>query len=276
MTTRWVKRAVVLTFAGILVCSLPAVGGVALAAPVNKNVKAQEKAWGKVFLKAGPEISLSYDWEGEVLEAKGMNRDGKDLLEGAAGLAGKDCDTAVRILVKRMDDKGWFDKNNADRTKDMVIESEKNSVYPEAGFMDEIRKAVQEIIDRKNIELYVTVKDNGYLAEGNYIGREEAKKIALRELGLKAENITYAECDLENGIYELEFLVNGVELEVNVNADSGAVVNVDWDDDRDDGRDDDRYDDDRDDDGRYDDADRDDDDRDDDDRYDDDQDGDDD
>ena len=275
MTTRWVKRAVVLTCAGILVCSLPAVGGVALAAPVNKNVKAQEKVWGKVFLKAGPEISLSYDWEGEVLEAKGMNRDGKDLLEGAASLAGKDCDTAVRILVKRMDDKGWFDKNNAERTKDMVIESERNSVYPEAGFMDEIRKEAQEVIDRRNIELHVTVKDNGYLAEGNYIGREEAKKIALRELGLKAENLTYVECDLENGIYELEFLVNGVKLEVNVNADSGAVVKVDWDDDRDD---DDRYDDDWDDDGY--DNDRDDDDRyddqDDDDRYDDDQDGDDD
>ena len=244
MMTKRIKKAAILVFAGFMAISLPGVGSTALGAPSNRETRAKEETWGRVFLSAGPKISLSYDREGEVLETKGLNQDGRKLLEGAGSFAGMDCDTAVRRLVKRMNDKGWFHKDRNER--ELVIESEKGSVYPRADFMKEIEEAAWKAVEKNSIDIIITLKDNGKQSEQLYIGKNEAKEIVIRELGLKENELTYKECDLDDGVYEWEFLVNGRKLEVDVNAATGKIVNVDWDDDA--GVwDDDRHDDDRDD-----------------------------
>ena len=99
MTAKRIKKAAILVCAGFMALSLPGVGSTALGAPSNRETRIQEETWGRVFLSAGPKISLSYDKEGEVLEAKGLNQDGRKLLEGAGNFAGADCDTAVRLSL---------------------------------------------------------------------------------------------------------------------------------------------------------------------------------
>ncbi|MFR2693797.1 MAG: PepSY domain-containing protein [Enterocloster bolteae] len=229
MTAKRIKKAAILVCAGFMALSLPGVGSTALGAPSNRETRIQEETWGRVFLSAGPKISLSYDREGEVLEAKGLNQDGRKLLEGAGNFAGADCDTAVRRLVKRMDDRGWFrrDKNE----KELVIESEKGSVYPRADFMKEIEEAAWEAVNKNGIDITITLKDNGKQSEQLYIGKNEAKRIAIKELGLKENELTYKGCELDDGVYELRFLVNGRKLEVDVNAATGRIADVDWDND---------------------------------------------
>lgn len=278
MTTKRIKKAAILACAGFMAFTLPGAGSTALGAPSGKEARIQEETWGRVFLSAGPKISLSYDREGEVLEAKGMNQDGRRLLEGAGDFYGVDCDTAVRKLVKRMDDKGWVHQDRND--KELVIESEKGSVYPRTDFMKEMEDAAWDVVNRRGIDITITLKDNGKQSDQVYIGKNEAKQIAIKELGLKENEVTYKECDLDDGVYEMEFLVKGKKLEVDVNASTGKIVDVDWDnaagawddDDRDDERDDNDWDNDERDDDDRDDDERDDDERDDDDRDDDDQD----
>ena len=241
MTTKRIKKAAILVCTGFMALSLPGVGSTALGATLGRETRVKEETWGRVFLSAGPKISLSYDREGEVLETKGLNQDGRKLLEGAGNYAGVDCDTAVRRLVKRMDDKGWFPEGRNE--KELVIESEKGSVYPRADFMKEIEEAAWEAVSKDSIDVTITLKDNGKQSEQLYIGKKEAKGIAIKELGLKENELTCRSCDLDDGVYELEFLVNGRKLEVDVNAATGKIVDADWDNDAGD-RDDDRFDDD--------------------------------
>lgn len=291
MMKKTIKKAVVLTFAGLLAFSLPTAGSVSLGAPSNRSVSGHEKVWGRLLISAGPELSISYDQYGDVLEVKGVNPSGKEVLEGAGDYTGEDCDTAVKKLVKRLDDKGWLDKDSEARTRSLIIKSEKGSVYPKHDFMTDIEHAARAVIDSRNINVHLSIVDHGQLDDRGYIGKDAAEKIILKELGIKAEDLTRKEYDLDDGVYEMEVKVDGVKIEVDVDAVTGKILKIDrdndghddrWDDDRydDDHDDDDRYDDDHDDDrhdddddDRYDDDDRDDDDRyddhDDDDRYDD-------
>lgn len=118
---------------------------------------------------------------------------------------------------------------------------------------------------------------------------ETAKEAALKAMNIKKSDAVFTEqeCDLDDGIYELEFTAGKLEYDVEVNAYTGKVTRADyennrnwddlrddrWDNDRYNGWDDDRFDDDDrwdDDDDRWDDDDHWDDDRfDDDDRWDD-------
>lgn len=277
MMKKTIKKAVVLTFAGLLAFSLPTAGSVSLGAPSNRSVSGHEKVWGRLLISAGPELSISYDQYGDVLEVKGVNPSGKEVLEGAGDYTGEDCDTAVKKLVKRLDDKGWLDKDSEARTRSLIIKSEKGSVYPKHDFMTDIEHAARAVIDSRNINVHLSIVDHGQLDDRGYIGKDAAEKIILKELGIKAEDLTRKEYDLDDGVYEMEVKVDGVKIEVDVDAVTGKILKIDRDNDGHDDRwDDDDHDDDRhddDDDDRYDDDDRDDDDRyddhDDDDRYDD-------
>lgn len=114
------------------------------------------------------------------------------------------------------------------------------------------------------------------------IGIEKAKEAALKAMDIKKSDAVFTEqeCELDDGVYELEFTSGKLEYDVEVNAYTGKVTKADyennrdwddlrddlWDNDRDNGWDDDRWDDD---DGRFDDDDDDRFDDDDDDRFDD-------
>ena len=82
MTAKRIKKAAILVCAGFMALSLPGVGSTALGAPPNRETRIQEETWGRVFLSAGPKISLSYDKEGEVLEAKGLNQGRTEIIRG--------------------------------------------------------------------------------------------------------------------------------------------------------------------------------------------------
>ena len=90
-----------------------------------------------------------------------------------------------------------------------------------------------------------------------YIDRETAERIVLEQFGLKEDSLKLKEYELDDGVYEIEVVIQGVGHEVELDAVTGAVLDIDRDDDHDghyyddDDRDDDRdddHDDDRDDD----------------------------
>ena len=98
------------------------------------------------------------------------------------------------------------------------------------------------------------------------VQRDTVREIIRQYMGLKTEDIKDLEVDLDDGMFEAEFHVNGLEFEYTISAKTGQVLRAElgdgddddrWDDDNDDrwdDDDDDRWDDD-DDDDRWDDDD---------------------
>ena len=80
-------------------------GKTAFGAPSYRASSNKEEVKGRILVSGGPDISISYDKDGTVLEIKGIDRDGKNFLEGQEGYVGKSCKTAVGRLVRRLDEK---------------------------------------------------------------------------------------------------------------------------------------------------------------------------
>lgn len=72
----------------------------------------------------------------------------------------------------------------------------------------------------------------------SYVTMDAAKAAALAKLGLTREEARFVahECELDDGVYELELWAGGVEYDCRVDAATGAVLQAarDWDDDWDD------------------------------------------
>ena len=259
MLKRRLNRAVVFACAAILAAGA---GNTAFGAPSYRASSNKEEVKGRILVSGGPDISISYDKDGTVLEIKGIDRDGKNFLEGQDGYVGKSCKTAVGRLVRRLDEKGWFDEHADGSRKSLVVKAEKGSEYPDDQFMREIEDEVRDIAKDREINVYIKVVGTHSLDGKGYIDRETAEKIVLEQFGLKEDSLKFKEYELDDGVYEIEVVIQGVGHEVELDAVTGAVLDIDRDDDHDgryddDDRDDD-HDDDRDDDhddDRYDDHD---------------------
>ena len=268
MLKRRLIRAVVFACAAILAAGAAGAGNTAFGAPSYRASSNKEEVKGRILVSGGPDISISYDKDGTVLEIKGIDRDGKNFLEGQEGYVGKSCKTAVGRLVRRLDEKGWFGEHADGSRKSLVVKAEKGSEYPDDQFMREIEDEVRDIAKDREINVYIKVVGTHSLDGKGYIDRETAEKIVLEQFGLKEDSLKFKEYELDDGVYEIEVVIQGVGHEVELDAVTGAVLDIDRDDDHDGRYDDDDRDDDHDDD-RYDDHDDDRDDDQDDDRYDD-------
>ena len=271
MLKRRLIRADVFACAAILAAGAAGAAGAgntAFGAPSYRASSNKEEVKGRILVSGGPDISISYDKDGTVLEIKGIDRDGKNFLEGQEGYVGKSCKTAVGRLVRRLDEKGWFGEHADGSRKSLVVKAEKGSEYPDDQFMREIEDEVRDIAKDREINVYIKVVGTHSLDGKGYIDRETAEKIVLEQFGLKEDSLKFKEYELDDGVYEIEVVIQGVGHEVELDAVTGAVLDIDRDDDHDGRYDDDDRDDDHDDD-RDDDHDDDRDDDHDDDRYDD-------
>ena len=245
------KKAAVFMCTAILAAGTVGAGNVAMGATWHKAQTNRKEVKGRILVSAGPDISIAYDRDGDVLEIKGIDRAGKDFLDGQDGYLGEDCKDAVKRLVRRLDEKGWFDRETASSKNSLVIKAEKGSRYPNDNFMKEIEKGVRDVVESRDIDVYVKVVGLHALNDKGYIDRETAEKMVLEQLGLTAGDLKIKEYELDDGVYEIEVVINGVAYEVDLNAVTGEIVDMDRDDDNDgryDDEDDDRYDDDHDDD----------------------------
>lgn len=246
MLKRRLNRAVVFACAAILAAGAAGAGNTAFGAPSYRASSNKEEMRGRILVSAGPDISISYDKDGTVLEIKGIDQDGKRFLEGQDGYVGKSCKTAVGRLVRRLDQKGWFGEHADGSRKSLVVKAEKGSEYPDDQFMREIEDEVRDVAKDREINVYIKVVGTHSLDGKGYIDRETAEKIVLEQFGLKADSLKFKEYELDDGVYEIEVVIQGVGHEVELDAVTGAVLDIDRDDDHDGRYDDD--DDDRDDD----------------------------
>lgn len=271
------KRSTMMIMAAVMGLMVAAGSGArsfeAAAQTTSKVYEVGKDAAGSILLSMEPQIRVTYDSKGKVLTVKGLNEEGRRVVRAYTdSYKGRNCKTVINELVQEIYDAGYFDTAVGGKTRNIVVKLEKGSKYPNNDFLDDVEKEVRRVVRDNKIDSSVVVLDKSDYLDNGYIGLEKAKEIVLAQLHLSEAQFTDQEYDLEDGVYELEFTVGGVEYEYEVDAVTGKVMkadyerNDDWHDyDRDDRYDDDRYDDDRYDDDRYDDDhDDDDDDRDDD------------
>ena len=71
---------------------------------------------------------------------------------------------------------------------------------------------------------------------------KELIRSGLEQLGLTAGDLKIKEYELDDGVYEIEVVINGVAYEVDLNAVTGEIVDMDrYDDEDDDDHDDDDH-----------------------------------
>ena len=196
----------------------------------------ESKSAGTVLLSVNPEIEVEYDNGGLVLEIEGINDDGKTIVAGFEDYKGKDCSTVVNELVKKIYESGYFSNTVDGHTKNIVLKLEEGSAYPDDDFLEKVAEGVRDAVKTCGITSETMTVREDDLDDDGRIGQDKAKELLLSQLGLTAASFNNHEYELDDGVYEFEFSVNGVEYEYEVDARTGKILeadidgNDDWDD----------------------------------------------
>ena len=230
--------------------SAPPASAAPVAPAADPTPAAEAQPAGTVLLSVNPEIEMDYDAAGSVLTLEGKNDDALAVLSGYTGYEGRACADVVGELVGRIHQGGYFDDTISGHERNIVLKLEQGSVQPGEAFLEELAAAAQSAsasgqIGSRAVTLDEDDYDDAYGDKG-YISAEAAREVLSAQLQRDDLQFVEREYDLSDGEYELEFVLDGVEYEYEVNAVTGKVTEAERDGADDDGRDD-LYDDDWDD-----------------------------
>ena len=186
---------------------------------------------GTVLLSVNPEIEMDYDDGGNVVALTGRNQEAQTLLASYTGYEGRPCTQVVGELVDEINALGYFDATVGGREKNIILKLERGSAYPNDQFLNELAEAVRLVVETDQIgSQAVTLDQDDYddvYGDKGYINASAAQSILSTQLGRDDLQFVEKEYDLDDGEYEVEFLLDGVEYEYEVNAYSGKVTEMD-------------------------------------------------
>ncbi len=186
---------------------------------------------GTVLLSVNPEIEMDYDEVGNVVALTGLNEDGKAVLASYTGYEGKPCATVVGELVDEINAGGYFDATIDGHEKNIVLKLERGSAYPNDQFLNELAEAVRLVVEADQIGSQTVALDSDdyddTYGDKGYINAAAAQNILSTQLGRDDIQFVEKEYDLDDGEYEVEFVLDGVEYEYEVNAVTGKVTEMD-------------------------------------------------
>ena len=191
-------------------------------------------AVGTVLLSVNPEIEMDYDDAGNVVALTGRNQEAQTLLASYAGYEGRPCTQVVGVvgeLVDEINALGYFDATVGGHEKNIILKLERGSVYPNDQFLNELAEAVRLVVETDQIgSQAVTLDQDDYddaYGDKGYINASAAQSILSTQLGRDDLQFVEKEYDLDDGEYEVEFVLDGVEYEYEVNAVTGKVTEMD-------------------------------------------------
>ena len=204
--------------------------------PAQELVAPQETA-GTLLLSVNPAIELDYDMAGDVLALNALNDDARAVLAGYDSYYGRSAEVVAAELVGEIDEAGYFDTTVAGNERNIVLRLERGSEYPE-GFLADVEASVRQAVsDRGGTSRPVAIGaddfNNDY-ADRGYISSDAAERLVAAQTGVQNPQFVVKEYELDDGDYEVELVIDGVEYEFEVDAYTGRVTEVE----RDDGRED--------------------------------------
>ena len=195
-------------------------------------------AVGSILLSVNPEIEVAYDAQGKVVEVEGVNDDGRSVVGGYDGYEGRDTGAVMGELVYEISDDGYFDGGINGRERNIVLKMADGSSAPSDDFMEQVADSVRTAASGCGLTSSAYALDQDDLDDSGLIGIEAAKEIVLGQLDIDPASASFRdhEYELDDGVYELEFVYEGVEYDYEVDARTGKVLeadlegNDDWDD----------------------------------------------
>ena len=188
---------------------------------------------GTLLLSVNPEIEMDYDENGDVVALTGLNDDGRAVLASYSGYEGKPCETVIGELVAAIDAEGYFETTIGGQERNIVLKLERGSKYPSEAFLDDLADAVRAVVEADQIGSQTVALDSDdyddAYGDRGYINAQAAQGILSAQLGRDDIQFVEKEYDLDDGEYEVEFVLDGVEYEYEVDAVTGKVTEMDMD-----------------------------------------------
>ena len=186
---------------------------------------------GTVLLSVNPEIEMDYDQAGNVVALNALNEDGRAVLSAYSGYEGRACTEVIGELVDEINAAGYFDATIAGQARNIVLKLERGSAYPSDQFLNELAEAVRLVVESGQIGSQAVALDRDDYDEAygdlGYINAAAAQSILAAQLGRDDIQFAEQEYDLGDGEYEVEFVLDGISYEYEVNAVTGKVSEMD-------------------------------------------------
>ena len=225
-----------LTLTTLTACGSPAGTGSSQGAADNTEPVMQADAGGSVgtvLLSVNPEIEIDYDKAGNVVALTGLNADGQAVLASYTGYEGRSCTAVVSELVDAINAGGYFDATIDGHEKNIVLKMERGSAYPSDQFLNDLAEAVRLVVEADQIGSQTVALDSDdyddAYGDKGYINAAAAQNILSAQLDRDDIQFVEKDYDLDDGEYEVEFVLDGVEYEYEVNAVTGKVTEMDMD-----------------------------------------------
>lgn len=185
---------------------------------------------GTLLLSVNPEIEVTYDDQGNATALTAMNQEGEAILASYTDFEGKSCKVVVSELVAAINQAGYFDITIDGHEKNIVLKVERGSRYPSDDFLTELTAAIQALVEADKIGSRTVLLDeddyDDVYGDKGYISAEAAQNLLAAQLERDDLQFVEKEYDLDDGDYEVEFVLDGVEYEYEVNAVTGKVTEV--------------------------------------------------
>ena len=209
--------------------SLPSLS--ALPSAAASSQEESNASVGTVLLSVNPEIEMDYDGHGNVTALTGRNQDAQALLSDYTGYEGRPCTEVIGELVQEISARGYFDTTVGGKERNVILKLEQGSAYPTDQFLEELAGAVRQVVAAEQsgsqpVLLDQDDYDDAYGDKG-YINASAAQSILSAQLGRDDLQFVEKDYDLDDGEYEVEFVLDGVTYEYEVNAYTGKITEVD-------------------------------------------------
>ena len=226
---RFFTALTVTALAGAL--TLTALTGCSGGGSTTSTLTPTNAAAGSLLLSVNPEIELEYDDQGNTLALAGINDDGAAVLSDYAGYEGKPADDVVEELIGRIYAAGYFQGTVDGHPKNLVLKLENGSQYPSDDFLERIAADARTVLETQQVSAQtLTIDEDDYddqYRDQGYINAQTAESILATQLQRNDLQFVEKDYDIDDGTYEIEFVLDGVEYEYEVNASTGKVLEVD-------------------------------------------------
>lgn len=209
--------------------SLPSLS--ALPSAAASSQEESNASVGTVLLSVNPEIEMDYDGHGNVTALTGRNQDAQALLSDYTGYEGRPCTEVIGELVQEISARGYFDTTVGGMERNVILKLEQGSAYPTDQFLEELAGAVRQVVATEQSGSQPVLLDqddyDDVYGDKGYINASAAQSILSAQLGRDDLQFVEKDYDLDDGEYEVEFVLDGVTYEYEVNAYTGKITEVD-------------------------------------------------
>lgn len=175
-------------------------------------------ASGLLVVNANGAVNVSYDKDGLVLELEGIDENGIELVGEYENYLGESCSDVVCTLIKSSSAAGYLAESNY-----VVIKQAVGSQLPGTNFMDELTTDAQAALDTVNSSAALMVITEEDLDDDGYINLETAKALTLAHLKLENFDLFDGSAAPVDGVYGFNVTAGTLDVDLLVDAVTGAV-----------------------------------------------------